>query len=95
MSGSKIISMFTFRKLVIFLSVFFLLSLVNVTFCTLLFCPTCDFDDSGFLFQLFFTDDAADGYQVYPTFFNIIFVAILSFVYTVIYPDNSNRKRFR
>lgn len=86
--------MISIRKLVIFIGVLLVLNLVNLVVCTIVYCPTCDYDDSGFLFQLFFTNDAAEGYFVYPSFFNLLFTGILSFVYTVIYPDSSNRKRF-
>lgn len=88
--------MISIRKLIIFVAVLVLLNLVNFVVCTIVYCPTCEYDDSGFFFQLFFTDEAADGYQVYPTFFNYIVTAILSFIYTLIFPDrqqnNSNYK---
>ncbi|MEN9337661.1 MAG: hypothetical protein RLZZ500_2648 [Bacteroidota bacterium] len=85
--------MISLRKLVIFVVVLALLNLVNFVVCTVIYCPTCEFDDSGFFFQLFFSDEASDGYQVYPTFFNIIMTAILSFVYTIIFPERQQRKQ--
>ncbi|MCZ8296833.1 hypothetical protein [Flavobacterium sp.] len=75
------------RKIIISGITLFVLQILNFVLCTEVFCSSCDYDATHFLFQFFFEIDALNEFSVSPSPMNIITCLAVSLLMGLIYPD--------